>query len=108
MRRACPYRGRAEMRARGRKPCFPQLLNRSINALYRGKRFFCKDVQVIVHKLTILRLSEATYGEEHSKMTAIKSEIRKHEASLLEIIKLDRTINRRANPFRRVPANELS
>ena len=67
-----------------------------------------KDVQVIVHKLTILRLSEATYGEEHSKMTAIKSEIRKHEASLLEIIKLDRTINRRANPFRRVPANELS
>ena len=67
-----------------------------------------KDVQVIVHKLTVLRLSEATYGEEHSKMTAIKSEIRKHEASLLEIIRLDRTVNRRANPFRRVPANELS
>jgi len=67
-----------------------------------------KDVQVLVHKLTILRLGEATYGEEDSKITAIKSEIRKHEASLLEIIKLDRTINRRANPFRRVPANELS
>lgn len=67
-----------------------------------------KDVQVLVHKLTILRLGEATYGEEHSKMTAIKSEIRKHEASLLEIIKLDRSVNRRSNPFRRVQDNELS
>jgi hypothetical protein len=67
-----------------------------------------KDVQVIVHKLTILRFGEATYGEEDSKMTAIKSEIRKHEASLLEIIRLDRTVNRRSNPFRRVPANEVS
>jgi|GEM_PF-1917704 len=67
-----------------------------------------KDVQVLVHKLTILRFGEATYGEEPSIITTIKSEIRKHEASILEIIRLDRTINKRSNPFRRVPANELS
>ncbi|MCY2980432.1 MAG: hypothetical protein NTU79_17335 [Planctomycetota bacterium] len=67
-----------------------------------------KDVQVLVHKLTVLRFGEATYGEERSIMTTIKSEIRKHEASLLEIIRLDRTVNGRSNPVRRVPDNDLN
>ena len=65
-----------------------------------------KDVQVIVHKLTILRLNETSFGDEHSKMQIIKTEIRKHEAALIEFIKLDQTANSRANPFRRVPDNE--
>ncbi len=67
-----------------------------------------KEVQVLVHKLTVLRFGEATYGEEQSIMTTIKSEIRKHEASLLEIIRLDRTVNGRSNPVRRVTDNELN
>jgi hypothetical protein len=67
-----------------------------------------KDVQVLVHKLTVLRFGEATYGEERTIMTTIKSEIRKHEASLLEIIRLDQTVNGRSNPVRRVPDKELN
>lgn len=65
-----------------------------------------KDVQVIVHKLTILRLNEASFSEEPSKMQIIKTEIRKHEAALIEIIKLGQTTPSRDNPFRRVPDNE--
>ena len=65
-----------------------------------------KDVQVIVHKLTILRLSEVSFGEEHSKLNTIKTEIRKHEAALIEIIKLDQIANSKSNPFRRGPDNE--
>lgn len=65
-----------------------------------------KDVQVIVHKLTILRLNEASFSEEHSKMQIIKTEIRRHEAALIEIIELDQTANSRSNPFRSMPDNE--
>ncbi|MFY8202199.1 MAG: hypothetical protein ACOVLE_16100, partial [Pirellula staleyi] len=65
-----------------------------------------KEVQVLVHKLTILRLSEATYGEEDSKMKSIKTEIRKHEASLIEIIELDQPATKRSNPFPRAKENE--
>ena len=67
-----------------------------------------KDVQVLVHKLTVLRFGEATYGEERSIMTTINSEIRKHEASLLEIIRRDQTVNGRSNPVRRVPDKDLN
>lgn len=65
-----------------------------------------KEVQVLVHKLTILRLSEATYGEEDSKMKSIKTEIRKHEASLIEIIELDQPATKKSNSFPRSRDNE--
>ena len=64
-----------------------------------------KDVQVIVHKLTILRLNEVSFGEENPKMKTLKTEIRKLEAALREIIKLDHRANSKSNPFRRVPDN---
>ncbi len=67
-----------------------------------------KDLQVLLHKLTILRLNEENFGEEHPKMKTIKAEIREHEAALVEIIKLDQRANTKANPFRRRPVvNDL-
>ena len=65
-----------------------------------------KDVQVIVHKLTILRLNEENFGGEHPKMKAIKTDIRVKEAALIETIKLDQRANSKSNPFRRAPVNE--
>lgn len=65
-----------------------------------------KDVQIIVHKLTILRLNEVSFGEEHLKTKTIKAEIREQEASLIKIIRLNQRTISRSNPFRRAQDNE--
>ncbi len=65
-----------------------------------------KDVQVILHKLNILRLNEENFGEEHPKMESLKTEIRGLEAALVEIIRSDRRVNSKANPFRSSTGDE--
>lgn len=65
-----------------------------------------KDVQVILHKLNILRLNEENFGEEHPKMESLKKEIRELETALTEIIRSDRRVNSKANPFRSLPGDQ--
>lgn len=65
-----------------------------------------KDVQVIVHKLSILRLNEENFGDEHPKMETMKREIREHEAALVEIIRSAQGANSKSNPFRGSPDSD--
>ena len=53
-----------------------------------------KDVRTIVQKLAFLRMYETNFGENHPNWKAIQTEIREHEAALIEIIKLEHNVKR--------------